>query len=176
MQNFNLFAISSIFVIISNLSMAILFFIHRKKSLSVFLWSILCIVVSTWGIGGLIFSTTKSYDLAMQGFKFSYIGPVMTPAIFFHFVCVHANLGKRKEIIFWYLYCTFILVLNFFAEHLFLCDLTFVYNEFYWHDWFKQKSIVYLLYFIPVTLFLLSYTIFLIIREIKRADNKCQVT
>jgi len=94
-----------------------------------------------------------------------YISVIVSPAIYFHFVSKFLKLNNKYFIVIVYAFSVLYLLVNIFRRDLFLQDLRYVFNQFYWHDWLKNKSIIWLSFYISYYVVLLPYSFCLLIKE-----------
>lgn len=165
----NLFTISAILVFVSNTFLALFVFIkcHDKK-LSI-KWVFFAMMAAIWGFGGYKASSTLSKEAAFLWWQFSYIGIIFVPVAYFHFVYCFLELRNKPLLISFYAFGIFFVVLNFLSRNLFLADLRFTFNQFFWNDWLERKPFLYLIFYISFYWFLLSYAFFSLIKSYKDA-------
>jgi signal transduction histidine kinase len=167
----SLFSLSCFFVIIATSLIGCLIFLKAKERDVANTYGALCMAAAIWGVGGAIFSTTSSKEVAYIGWQVAHFGMIFTPPLFFHFVCRLTKTQRRFLIIlshglgFAYLY--FVL----FSKVLFLGELEFIFNQFYWLAWNKQKSIIYLIYYITFYHVLLSYAFLLLLKFYNKSQG-----
>ncbi|MFH1460755.1 MAG: ATP-binding protein [Candidatus Omnitrophota bacterium] len=160
----NLFSLTSIVVILSTLGLGFFIFITNKNNKVASSYGALAIAAGIWGIGAFLFSTTSNKETALFGWRIAHIGIIFTPPLFFHFVCRLANLNKKRLLFISYLSGLLFLLLCFLDTKLFLGDIDFVFNSFYFLAWYKQKNIGYLLYYILFYHILLGYAFLLLLQ------------
>jgi signal transduction histidine kinase len=128
---------------------------------------LLCIVAAFWGAGGYQFSLALSKEEAFRGWQLAYIGCILTSPAYYHFVYGFLKLKKIFYKILLYLnyaFAAFFLYIVFFHRKIFLGDLKFVFGQFYWTDWLKFKSPLWLFFYISFNWILLSYSFLLLVR------------
>lgn len=129
----NLFALSSLILGVTILPLGI--FVYRKgqKSLVYRTLALFCIAGSVWGFGGLIIANIPQSepDLAMLVWKITHIGIILMPVFLLHFIFTFLGLKRKKTIIFIYALGFFFLIANFFTD-LFIVNMEWVFNSFYW--------------------------------------------
>ena len=168
----NIFAFSSILVIVSNLAIAILVSQKGKNRKISIIWISLCVVATAWGIGSYKYSTTLSREVFLSWFRIANIGVVLGPAIFFHFTLELLKLRKKYLLIAAYLFSGLFLFLVFFASDYFLGEGRWVFNQFYWHDWPSNKNPIYLFFYISFYWFLLLYSFLLLLGHFKSSTGE----
>ena len=127
-----------------------------------------------WALAQCVFSTLPkaSYDLAVLWWQIGYMGVIFTVVFFTHFVVSYLKLSKQYLIRSLYVCGFFFLFLNWYSNsRLFLGELTYTFNQFYWHDWFKEKHLSYLIFYISFYWIILGYDFLLLLRHYKDADG-----
>ena len=126
------FAITSILVMISNLSMAIWVYLKgRTKGLNV-LWARFLLPASIWGFGGYKYTTTLDKAKVLFWTRIAYVGIILIPVMFCHFVFTFLNIKRKKTLIVSYLLAIFFIIVNFISKELFLGEPGFIFSSFYW--------------------------------------------
>ena len=163
----NFFAFSSILNILTCIPLLFIFLIKGPKKTSLF-WIIFCLSVTGWGIGGYKIATALTEQEAFRWWQISWITAILTPVLYYHSMYVFLKLFKKlnKFILYasYFLACIFILLDLFFPET-YLGGVKLVFNQFYWLDWYKRKSILFLLFYILMYWFLLLYAFTLLIQR-----------
>lgn len=167
----NPFTLSSILICLSTGSLAIFVLWKGKDRKISIIFALFCICGSIWGVGGYISSTTSSKETALLGWQISYIGAILVPIFYSHFIFTFLRLNKKYLLIFLYSLAGIFLGFNFFAPSLFLGELKFVFNQFYYVDWLKGKSLNYLSFCIIFYLILLNYLLFLLIKHYQHVQG-----
>src|SRR3989338_978209 len=152
----SLFTIISLLNFISPLSLSILTIKKGERSKVTFLWALICLCVSFWGLGGIIASTAKTKEIAYVGWQVANICAIPISSLFYHFTCELLGLHSPKRILFIYLLSSLFLYFNFFHKELFLGNLNYVFNEYYYISFDIQKNPIYLLFYILFYWFLLE--------------------
>lgn len=159
----NLYAILSIVAGISDLLMCMFMLIKGGERKENRIWGYFCFFAFIWQVGSVGFSTTTSKDMAFFWWQIAHIGTIVVPAMFFHFVCSYLGLKKRWLIFSAYSLVGIFLVYNFFYKELFIGDLRFAFNQFYYIDWPKYHNPAYLAFYILLYALLLGYSFLLLI-------------
>jgi len=161
----NYMAFSSLLVVITNSLIAIFSFLKAKGRSHLIIWGFLCVVSTTWGIGGVIFSTTKNLELAYLGWKIADVCAIFSPVLFFHFIHAYLNLKKKTILIAAYILGSFFILLStFFPEH-FIPDIKYVFNQYFTIDWIGQRNLIYLFFYLFCWWFLLPYSFYLAVKR-----------
>lgn len=162
-----IFSISSIFIVLSTVCITIFMLRKGSRGEGNKAFMFLCIVAGFWGAGGYQFSTALSREEAFRGWQLAYIGCILTSPAYYHFVYGFLKLKKLFYKILLYLnyaLASFFLFLVFFYRNIFLGDLKFVFDQFYWTDWLKFKSPLWLFFYISFNWILLTYSFLLLVR------------
>ena len=157
--------------------MASLLFIKSSTSKSAKIWGYLCLSVSVWAIGSFMYSSIdrSSRDLAFFWIKISYLGVIITPTIFFHFVYEYIKLNKPRLLTIIYSITGFFVFMNLFYDKFFLVDIYYAFDQFYWHDWISNKSLLFITHYIfSYWILLLSAFLLLILEFLSSKGQKRQ--
>ncbi|MFH1441955.1 MAG: ATP-binding protein [Candidatus Omnitrophota bacterium] len=166
-----IFGLSSLTILITNTALAVFLLLRSRGQKLALLWGIFCITIAFWGLGGLKFSLAKTKEEACFWWQVAYIGPILAPAVYCHFVVNLLKLKKRVLLIIIYFLSFVTLGINFFANELFLGDFRYVFNQFYWHDWFKNKNIIFLLWYILIYSGVVGYFMFLLVKRYRQSSG-----
>jgi len=112
---------------------------------------------------------SSTQDQIYLWWQIGYLGAVLSPICYFRFIYAFVNLKKR-----WLLYLIYILGIIYVIAILFFRDkffgnLVFRYDQFWWFYWPKNKSILYLLFYISFWWILVGYSFFLTIRSYRES-------
>ncbi len=161
----NFFTISSLLIVITNLLMAgFLFYRGHSKKISL-LWGRFCLVVAVWGLGAFMASLAKSMESSFFWWQFANISSLLAPTLFCHFVLTYLGKPKRFFIISIYCIAFCVLLVNFFARHLFIGELSFMFNQFYYIDWTNLRTPLYLTFYLFFYWILLPYSFLLLLKR-----------
>lgn len=161
----NFFALSSILVAISTLTMATILFLSTNKPKENIVWAYFCISVFIWGVGGYFASMTLNKERALFWWQIANIGSIFSPVIFYHFILEYLKHKKGILLTTCYSLGIILLIINFFFSDLYLGEISIIFNQFYYMDWIKDKNIIYLLFYIAFYWLLLLYSFFLLVKE-----------
>lgn len=152
----NIFALSGILIGVSSTAMAVLMFLIGKERLH-YIWSLFCISVAIWGFGAYGLATTKDVQTADLLWRLAHIGVIFIPILFTHFV--YRFLDLKNNAFLWLIYgLGFLFLIANFIGNLFIANMRWVFNEFYYDS---PPGILY----IPFTVFffgLVAYSHFLL--------------
>ncbi|MCU0651983.1 MAG: ATP-binding protein [Candidatus Omnitrophica bacterium] len=166
----NIFFLSGILTVVSNFAIAIFVLSRGWRSLNNRLFSGIAISVGTWGLGACMFSSLSisQYNLALFWWQVAYTGAIYVPVFFSHFIFRFLNLKRKYLILIIHALALFFLLSNWYNHSLFfLRDLRFIFGKFYWIDWSKYKTLIWLLFYICLYWVLLSYSFLLLIKAYK---------
>jgi signal transduction histidine kinase len=170
----NTYAYFSILTFILPLLLAIFLCYKGRRNFANFLFGIVCFFVALWGFSAYKFSTTSSKKIAFLWWQIGYIGPILNPVIYYHFVISFLKLKQKfyKKILFFvYLAGIIFVIFDLFFKEIFLGDLRWVFGQFYCLDWVKQKSIVWLVFYISFWWVLLIYSFLLVLEAYKSSSG-----
>jgi hypothetical protein len=170
----NLFAISSIFIIISASTMAFLVLWKAKDRKLALIWSSLCVATLIWGIGGYRFSIETDPAKALFWWKFAYIGPILIPGLFFHFISRYLALNKKWLIIATHMAALLFIYFDWNFPQVFLGNVQLVFNQFFWVHHGK-KNFVFLIFYIYTYWILIIAAFVLLSRELKKTTGSKRI-
>lgn len=166
----NILAFSSILVFISSLGIGFFVYLKGKDRDVVKIWIIFCISIAIWGGGVYIFSSTEVREVALLGWRIANAGVILIPVTFYHFIYVFLSLkGKFQRRLKTVIYSLGIVfsIINFCPKEIFVGDVSWIFNQFYYGDWWIYKAPLYLLFYFLFYWILLLYAFFLLIINYK---------
>lgn len=158
-----IFQITSILISATNFLLAIFIIVKATKRPFSLACAIMAFAVSIWGLGGSVIAILpeSNYNLAIFWWQVAYTGVISIPVLYTHLIFSFLNLNKRRLFIFIDVLACLFLFLNWYDNsRLFLGNLRFVFNQFYWHDWIRSRSIIYLVFYISFYWLLVGYSTF----------------
>lgn len=170
----NFFALSSILIIITCSIGSILLFKESKRNSAILIWGFVTTLSAIWGIGSLIFSTTKNYNTAILGWQIGGIASILSPIVHHHFVLAYLNNIQKRTLILLYLGGLITLVYQFVFPEYFFGKLKFIFNQFYCVSFLKTDNFPYFIYYVLVHNILLLYSFALLIKTYKNCKKENQ--
>jgi len=171
----NLFRISSLIGIASNLGLTLFFLFWMKKKHSSLKWFVgFTFSATVWHFGAFVFAACPkaAYNLAFWGWKIAYMGAFFSVAFFFHFIICHLELKRQWIVALVYLFATFFSFFTWYdSSRYFLGDMHFVFDSFYWIDALKYKNPLFFIFYISFFWIVLGYGFFLLLKALKRASG-----
>lgn len=165
----NIFSISCILVLIFPTVMALFLFLKKEKRKGAILWGWVCLLVGVWGFAGYKFSTVRSKEISYFWWQIAYIAAILNPVIYYHFVYVYLELKKRYYkyiLLFAYVLGAIFIIFDLFFKELFLGNLGFVFNQFYWiHP--GIRTLPFWFFYIGFWWLLLGYSFLLLFKAYK---------
>lgn len=126
----NFFALSGLLIGIFNTAVA--FFVFWKGQQKVHrLWAMFCVVAAIWGWGGYLIANTDNIQTADFLWRVTHIGIIFIPVFFIHFIINFLKL-KRKWLIRIIYILGFIFLITNFIDNLFIANMRWVFNQFYY--------------------------------------------
>lgn len=94
----NWFSLSGLLAGLACTAMSV--WVYRKSSSNPLniLWAVFCMSVAVWGFGALAIGSAGDPALALVSWRYSYVGVVFIPSLFYHFVCVFLRLERPVSI------------------------------------------------------------------------------
>jgi signal transduction histidine kinase len=156
--------------VFTNLAIATLLFAKGKNRISV-LFAGVAISLGVWSVAPSYFFSfpTHEYDLAFLWCQIGFIGAIFIPIFYAHFVFEYVNYKNNLLIILSYAVGVFFVVINIWFPELFLSDMRYVLQGFYWHDWIANKNISFVLFLFLLYFVLLGYSFVLLIRFYRKS-------
>jgi len=163
----NFITISFYFIVFFNLFLSFVLFLNSKERNDVKFLAFICISAVAWGIGGVIFSSTDTIEKAYLGWQIANIGTIIVPVFFLNFCLEYLKISKRYSVLtkVLYLIAALLLCVNLSNPKLYLGSLTLLFDQFYFINWFKQKSLFYLFMYVGFYWFVLIFGFSLIVKE-----------
>lgn len=151
--------------------MAVLVFSRSQNRKIGFIWGCFCLLVVLWGLAEYNISLSISESSSFLWWQLGYISTIISPVVYTIFVVAFLQINKKYLILSSSILASIFLFANIFMKDLFLGDLKYVFNQFYWHDWIKQKSPIFLIFYIVFYWFLLLYVFSLLLVNYKKSDS-----
>lgn len=162
-----IFGLVSILGVIFNWAIATFLFTKGKK-MPERLFGFVTFALGVWcfSCSALSFLPKESYTFAITWYQIGYTAVILLPVLYLHFVIRYLNLTRKPLIMIAYFVSFFFLFLNWFNKSRFFWgDLRFVFNRFYWMDWFAVKSPFFLTFYFLFYWVLLGYSFFLLVNR-----------
>ena len=161
----NAFAFSSILLFILTFSISLLIFWKSGRKKADIVWGFFNLFAAVWGFGAYKYSTILIQESVLQWYQFAMLGAILTPVLYYHFAYEYLKLNNKKILLLVYAFGFTFAFVDLFRRDLFLSDVVFVFNQFYWHDWYKHKTIIFLVFYICFYWILLPYTFLLLVKH-----------
>lgn len=127
----NLFALSGLLIGISCAILGAFTLIKGKRQIH-YIWAFFSFSVALWGFGSYEIGIAQNPETALFWWRIAYVGVILIPIFFAHFVYVFLGLPQKKLL----LICVYFLGLFFLAANLagdlFINKVRFVFNQFYY--------------------------------------------
>jgi len=169
----NLFSVFSILTALTSFGLAILLLKRWgepiKRNFGIF-----AISIGIWGIGASVVSLIgkDNYNQALFWWQIAYTGIIFIPVFYTNFIFRFLKLKKNTLLFVIYILAGIFLFFNWYAgSKLFLGDLKFIFNQFYWHDWIKGRSFIYLFFYISFYWVILVYSFLLLLMNFNKAPS-----
>ncbi|MCU0665847.1 MAG: ATP-binding protein [Candidatus Omnitrophica bacterium] len=164
----NIFGISGLLVFISAFLIGVIAFSKSKRTNVILVFSSYAFSVAIWGLGAYKISTIKNPEDAFWWWRLVYIIVILIPVVHYHFIYAFLKLqNKVHKYLLRLSYITGIIfiAINLCSRPLFLGGVRYVFNSFYYVDWFISKSWIYLAFYIGFYWILLGYVFWLVLRS-----------
>jgi len=151
---------SSILIAVTNFFTAIILFSRSKGNKHTIIWGMFCLIIVFWGIGGYWASMANDRNIAYRGWQIANVTSIFAPVVYCHFVSSFLNLNRKKIIFVAYCLAVIVFSINVFFREIFLGDLIFVHNQFYYISWDRHVNPFYVIFYIIFYWGLLPYAFF----------------
>lgn len=162
----NAFALSSLLILIFSIAIGIFVYLKGRADKAAVVFSFFSFLVAFWGWGGYKIATAISKEEAFFWWQIAFLG-VVSPVVYAHFVFSFLKLDRKLLLFVIYALAVIFIAFIFFVRNIFFGDLRFAFNQFYWIDWTKHKSPVYLSFYISFYWIVLTYFFSLLFKEYK---------
>jgi len=172
----NLFAFSSILICVTNLFIIFLVFLKGRSERINIIWSVFCVFILSWGIGGYKFSTTVNENEALFWWKVANIGAICIPITYYQFVYTFLDVKKNYQksiLVVSYILGIVYLSANFFLPKYFIGDLKLAFDQFFMTT-FSYKNALYMVFYITFYWVLLLYSFFLLVMSYSKSSGVIQ--
>ncbi len=136
----NLYGISNILTAIASTAMAVFVYIKGYRSKLCRIWSIFAICVAIYGFGAYMASGAKNYESAFFWWQVSYVGVILLPPLFVHFVYVFLESKRSILVLLVYIISIFLLAADIFSKDLFIGNVSLLFTD---STYFKEAWWVY---------------------------------
>ena len=162
--------IAGFFTFLSPLFMAIFLLLKSRGQKIPTLWAYVCLSASIWGLGVFKFSFAQTEESFYFWWQVGYTGVIFSPPFYYHFVYTFLNLKriyhKAILILSYCLAITFLIFNLFFKESFFgnFSNFWSMPGQFYYYNWLKNKSTIWIIFYVSFFWLLLGYSFFELIR------------
>ena len=91
----NVFGLSGILVCLLTMLIAIIVLLTGKDRIVSYTWAALCILVSLWGAGAYMISSTQDKDVAMVLWQITYVPLTFVPLTYFHCILSMLKINRK---------------------------------------------------------------------------------
>lgn len=161
----NFYSLSGLLIAFTSGLMTMLMLFLARKKLH-YVWAIFCFSVFLFGLGIFFVGGAVSPDIAEFWWRVSHIGAILIPVLFLHFV--YEFLEIKKSIVLFVIYAiSFLLLISNFVDGLFIDNMRFVFDQFYYDS---PPSLLYIL-FTAMFFGLTAYSHFLLWKGYKETKD-----
>jgi len=166
----SVFTFSTFFVSFTSFLLAIFVFSRNRTSIINITWALFSASVGLWSLGYFGFLLVNLKEAGFFWIKVLYWGAIFIPTFCFHFVCVLFGIANKKRILIRLSYCLsiFFALTNFTLY--FVADLKPMFN----FKWWPVPGLFFP-FFVAHFLATLSYGVFLILREYRKAPHRRKI-
>jgi signal transduction histidine kinase len=161
----NYFSITNLIIVAINLPIGIFLLATSRDKKANRLLGYLCIAAVIWGIGSYNYSITNSKEIALFWWQIANVGSIFSTVIFYYFILSYLNIKRKFLSVLVNLVTVFYLYLNFFYSGIFIGNLKFTFNQFYYISWPSNVLSPYLIYYFCFFFLLLSYSFYVLVKE-----------
>lgn len=167
------YGISNLLIGITSLGISLFVFLKGPKTKTNRIWTILTISIAIYGFGAYMVSLSKDVQSAFFWWQAAYLGIIMIPVLFMHFVCSFLDIKRPLLLKIIYSIGFVLLILNIFRRDLFMGNVSLffadsrIFKSGYW-AYPPSPILVFFIIFFFMGLALWSHIE--LIRGYKRAD------
>src|SRR3989338_4933252 len=143
----NFFSISNLLIIVINLPMAVFLFTTSKGRKANVILGYICLAAVLWGFGSYKYSISSSKDSAIFWWQIANIGSIFSTVAFYNFILSYLEIKKKFLSLIVNIVTGFYLYLNIFIPEIFVGNLKFIFNQFYYISWPNNKISLYMVYY-----------------------------
>ena len=170
----NIYGISNLLATFTSLGIAIFVYAKGYQHRITRIWAVFALCVATYSFGAYMASGAKSYDSAFFWWQVSYIGVIMLPALFVHFVYAFLNIKRSLFLKVIYVITFVILVTDVFTKNLFVGNVSLLFQNSKWFTptwWIYPPGPVHIFYTLFFYVGLLTYAHIELIKAYKKASS-----
>lgn len=132
-----LYGVSNIFGAVTNLAIALFVYLKGRGKKLAKIWSIFTLCVAIYGLGAFMAASAKDYDSAFLWWQISYVGVILLPVLFLHFVYVFLGVKRPVFLKVVYVITCVIWITNLTSKSLFIgnVSLLFVHSKLFKPAW-----------------------------------------
>jgi len=128
----NALGLAGLLVGLSSTSMSLFVLIKGRGNRINNIWAFYSFCVAIWGFSAFQISNATNINSAYFWWKSAFFGLLFLPPSFYHFVSSYLKKDNRKLIVASYFSAFVLLFFNMMSKTLFLGELSYVFNEFFW--------------------------------------------
>ncbi len=168
-----LYGVTNLFASITNLAIAVFVLLKGRGSKLSQIWSVFAFCVAIYGLGAYFAAGAKNYEMAFFWWQFSYVGVVMLPPLFVHFV--HIFLGVKRPSFIKVIYAVNLALLatDIFSKKLFIGHVSLLFQDLRWFSpawWVYPPGPLHIFFTIFSYGGLLSYALVILLKAYKRSS------
>lgn len=115
-----LYGISNLLIAITSTAISIFVFVKGPKTKTNKIWIVLTLTIAIYGFGAYMVSLSEDAKSAFSWWQFAYIGIIMIPVLFMHFVYSFLDIKRPVFLRTIYVFSLAMLLLNIFRKDIFL--------------------------------------------------------
>ena len=163
--NMNLFAISTILIFVSNVSMAIFVLLKGKDRHITLIFFLFCLDIAAWGIGGYKIATSSQLSQAFLWWQISAIPIILVPIFYFHFVINYLNLHKHRLLYSFYGLAFLFILIDVLSPRLFFPEFKIIFTDLYWVKCDFAATPIFTFFTVIFYGFIVAYSLSLLIKN-----------
>ncbi len=171
---FDLYGISNALGALTNSAVALFVFLKGGGSKATRLWAIFTACVAVYGFGAFMASGAADYNAAFRWWQFSYMGVIMLPVLFMHFVYDFLGVPKSRMLRVIYMLTAGIWLVNLFFPKLFVGHVKLLFTDSRWFApawWIYPPGPLHIFHTLFLYGGLLSYLLFRLIATYRKVSG-----
>lgn len=170
----NFYGLSNIFAAITNTLIALFVYTKGGGTRLSKIWSVFASAVAVYALGAYLASGAQNATEAFFWWRFSYVGVILLPVLFMHFVYAFLDIERSRGLALAYAVTGIIWVANLLSKELFIGNVSLLFTDSNYFTpawWVYPPGPLHILYVLGLYIGLLSFLLFKLVREYTRTKG-----
>lgn len=168
-----LYGLSNLIGAVTNLAIALFVYVKSNRSKLSKVWALFTFCVAIYGFGAYMAVTAQNYDYAFFWWQVSYVGVILLPALFLHFVFSFLEIKKPILINTVYIVTFAIWIANILSKNLFIGHVTLLFTNSRIYKpawWVYPPGPLHIFHTLVLYFGLLTYAIIVLLKSYRKAS------